>query len=279
MKRCSFEWIVCGTCHHPAYMTNRKASLCPVDFPSFVGIIRHPSAGIILFDTGYDAAFFKATNRFPEKLYRLATPVSLGENIVDALAARAIKPDDVTAVILSHFHGDHVAGLHCFPNAAIYCSHAGLHHLQGKSRFTLSRQGMLTALVPTDIHARAKFFESAPAIALPTAYAPFDRATDLLGDGSLLAVELPGHCPGHWGLALRQENDRHLFLIGDAVWSMGAIEQLIPPPRITTAWLGNTKRYRQTLSALNDCHRTNPDLLMLPSHCPQAAQRREGNSE
>lgn len=272
MKRCEFHWVACGSCRHPAYMTNRSASLCPADFPSHTGILRHPDAGVILFDTGYDPAFLKATQPFPELLYRWVTPVTLGDNIIDALAARGLKPDDVQGIVLSHFHGDHVAGLHHFPNARIFCSQAGLMQLRKQGRFALTRQGMLAGLVPQNIEKRARFFESLPPAALPSAFSPFTNAVDLLGDGALLAVELPGHCPGHWGLAMRDTHDRYIFLLADAVWSIGAIEQLTPPPRFTTAWLGNTTAYRRTLNALHRLHLHNPTLPLLPSHCIQAAQ-------
>lgn len=273
MKRCRFEWVACGSCRHPEYMTNRKASLCPVNFPSYVGIIRHPDAGVMLFDTGYDPAFIEATHPFPERFYRWATPLTKGDTVIDALSARGLEAGDVTAIILSHFHGDHVAALHHFPHARIYCAKNGLGHLRGRSRFALTRQGMLPALIPAYIATRAHYFESCAPVMLPPAFSPFSHGADLLGDGSLLALELPGHCPGHWGLVLRNANDRYVFLLGDAVWSISAVEQQSPPPAITTAWLGNTASYRKTLASLHECFGTNRELVMLPSHCSQAARR------
>jgi len=279
MKRVGFQWAKRGACQHPEIMTLRDGSICAADYPAYVGIIRHPDQGIILFDTGYDPAFFAATNPFPERFYRWATPVQIdqGETAQQWLATLGIDLGDVKALVLSHFHGDHVAGLTSFPNATIYCSRAGLKQIQSGNRFSRVRQGLLSMLVPPDIEKRAVFFEDLPPSRLPAAYGPFEAAVDVLGDGSLLAVELPGHCLGHWGLALRNHNDSDVLLIADAAWSIGAVTRNVPPPRLTTALLGNTQTYRTTLAKLNATAEQNKALTILPSHCPIAAKAFDEN--
>ena len=138
---------------------------------------------------------------------------------------------------------------------------------------------MLDRLVPDDIETRARFFEDAPRCPLPCAYAPFESGRDLLGDGSLIAVELPGHCRGHWGLALRTEQDRFVLLAADAAWSIRAVAACLPPPAVTTALLGETGSYRETLSRLHRAATNNRDLVILPSHCAEAARAFCGDHE
>ncbi|AHE56308.1 MBL fold metallo-hydrolase [Sphingomonas sanxanigenens] len=274
MIRCGFALIEAGHCLHPQAMARRGASLCPTRFPALVGVIRHPGEGVILFDTGYDPAFFAATDRFPERLYRWTTPVKLGpgEAAVDQLARAGVAPDAVTAIVLSHFHGDHIAGLAAFPAARLFCARAGLEELRTRGRFGGVRRGLLAALVPREPQRRTTFFEDLPRVTLAGDFAPFDQGVDLFGDGALFAVELPGHCTGHWGLALAIEDGRRLMLVGDAAWSIGAIRDDAPPPRLTTALLGNTGRYRATLNALHRLTTRNREMVLLPSHCPEAAQ-------
>ena len=274
LKRTALEVVACGHCRHPAAMTMRGASWRVVDFPALVGVIRHPDAGLILFDTGYDPAFLAATRAFPERLYRLATPMHLapGQSAVEQLAARGIAADDVRHVVISHFHGDHVAGLHNFPNARLHCARAGVRDLRARGRFGGARRGLLPALIPDRID-DAAFFEDAPAVDLPDAFRPFERGADLLGDGSLIAVALPGHCPGHWGLALRRADDRPAVMGADAAWSIAAIERDAPPPAPVARLLGDAAAGRCTLHALHRLHRERPDTVLLPSHCPLAAER------
>ena len=77
MKRCGLRILEAGSCRHPEAVVRRGASFALADFPALVGVIAHPEAGVILFDTGYDPAFLAATRPFPERLYRLTTPVRL----------------------------------------------------------------------------------------------------------------------------------------------------------------------------------------------------------
>lgn len=269
MKRCRVHILRAGSCSHPQIMTRRDGSLKPAVFPALAALIVHPDEGAILFDTGYDPAFFEATRTWPEILYRWTTPVELapGDAVADQLPRFGVGPEDIRAVVVSHFHGDHVAGLRRFPNARIFCARAGLEQVHRKGRFARVRQGVLAALAPDDIDARSTFFEDRPQTPLGPDLAPFETGADLLGDGSLLAVHLPGHCPGHWGLVVREEGDRLRFLIADAAWSSGQVRDDMPPPRLTTALLGQTGPYRTTLNALHRLGRRNPDIVLTPSHC------------
>ena len=111
------ELIVAGSCTHPAWVVTGRPSLEILRFPSLVGVIHHPSRGLILFDAGYSPRFFDETRRLPGSIYRRLTPTTCGEE--DTVAAQLRRagrdPDDVALVILSHFHADHVGGLLDFP--------------------------------------------------------------------------------------------------------------------------------------------------------------------
>lgn len=272
MKRTTLRVMECGRCRHPEAMTMKGASWKVVDFPSLVGVIRHPVEGVILFDTGYDPAFLAETAKMPERLYAIVTPVILepGRSAVERLAAMGIGPDDVSHIVISHFHGDHVAGLARFPNARLHCSRAGLADVNAHGRIGQVRRGILSGLIPDRIDGAA-FFEDAPILNLPTDFLPFERGADILGDGSLVAVDLPGHCPGHWGLALRMEDDRHVMMVADAAWSITAIERNASPPALTAAMLGDARLHRRTLCALHQLHARKGETVLLPSHCAKAA--------
>jgi len=262
-----------GHCLHPQIMSIRDGSLRPAIFPALAMLMVHPVEGPILFDTGYDPAFFEATRPFPERIYRWLTPVTLkpGEELGAQLARRGIEPADVRHVMLSHFHADHMAGLHIFPRAAIHCAKVGLDAACGAGRLAGVRKGILRGLFPADIQNRARFFEDASRVALPADLAPFEEAADLLGDGSILAVMLPGHCPGHWGLAVRDAAHGLHLMVGDAAWSSDAIRRNMPPPAIASGFLGDTRKGRETLARLHALWRRNPDIRLTPCHCPERA--------
>lgn len=277
MREVAVHTLRAGHCLHPQRMSIRDGSWRPAVFPALSMLIVHPVVGPMLFDTGYDPAFFAATQPFPERLYRWLTPVTLGEGseVAAQLARFGFAPGDVRHLILSHFHADHIAGTHAFPNAAIHCSKAGLDAACSGSRFAALRSGVLRTLLPPDIAERARFFEEASRIPLPAELKPFEAGADLIGDGSVIAVELPGHCPGHWGLVVADAARGAHFMVADAAWSTDAIRRNMPPPSITSNFLGSAKRVEATLARLNALWRRNPEIRLTPAHCPERAAEAE----
>lgn len=277
MREVTSRALLTGHCLHPQVMTIRDGTWRTTQFPAVAMLIQHPSAGPILFDTGYDPAFLSATEPFPERLYRWMTPVQLpaSQDAASQCRTLGIDPLAVQHLILSHFHGDHIAGTHAFPNAAIHCAKAGLADARRGGRFAATRRGILRALMPADFNARASFFEDQPTVQLPTDLLPFTHGVDIIGDGSLLAVELPGHCPGHWGLLMNDARWGFHFLVADAAWSLDAIRRNVPPPAVTSAFLGSVRRTRQTLTALNQLLHRNADVRLTPCHCPERAAEAE----
>lgn len=273
MKELDVTAIRAGHCVHPQVMSIRDGSWRTAVFPALCMVLVHPVEGPILFDTGYDPAFLRATRPFPERFYRWLTPVTLadGEQAASQIVALGFQPGDVRHLVLSHFHADHVAGTHAFPRATIHCARAGLDAACGSSRWAGVRRGILTSLLPPDIRERARFFEDAPRVGLATAFRPFTEGVDLLGDGSVLAVELPGHCPGHWGLAVRDSAHGDHFMVADAAWSLDAIRRNMPAPAIASGFLGDTGAARRTLHMLHLLWQRNPAMHITPCHCPERA--------
>ena len=272
---CDWKLLKIGACSHPQFMTMVGGSLKCAEFPALVGLLIHESFGPIIFDTGYDKEFLAATEPFPERFYRIATPIEFDESqsITNSLAKHNLSPNDIKGVIISHFHGDHIAGLKNFPNAKIFCAKDGLAQTKIGNRFSRTRQGILSSLVPQNIETRAQFFEDYEKIALSNEFAPFEWGVDLLGDNSLLAIELKGHCKGHWGL-IAKTKAAPLFFVGDAAWSMQAIEENRPPPNLTIGLLGEIAPYKDTLNRLSQLqNKAKHRLEMIPSHCVETFNR------
>lgn len=247
------------------------------DFPNLVGLIRHPTAGALLFDTGYAEHFVRATDRFPERLYRWTTPVVLpAEECLQAqLARRGIAMHEVRAVFASHLHGDHIAGLRDLPNAEVWCGDDAVRLLRDGGRIGLLRRAYLPTLLPDDFERRYRRIEDAPSRALPARWSAFGAGRDLIGDGSLWAVSLPGHARGHHGLLLRHDDDREWLLVGDAVWRQSEIREHRPPAWPTRLLIDDAAAHLDTRARLHrvfaDAQRAGDDgIALLPSHCPHS---------
>ncbi|WP_369977126.1 MBL fold metallo-hydrolase [Xanthomonas bundabergensis] len=258
-----------GHCTHPERATRRGAALAPCQFPALAALLQHPVHGNLLFDTGYSQHFLDATARFPERLYRLLTPVHLapGQSLREQLAADGIDAAAIGWIVLSHFHGDHVGGVADFAQTRIACAQQAWDDLQRRGRLAALREGFLPALLHGS-RARMHWFEALPACPAPAALRAFGTLRDLFGDGSVLLVPLPGHAPGHHGLWFE---DAHgpVFLVADAAWSSAAIADGTPPPALVTHLLGEHRVYRDTLARLHALRLAEPALRMVPSHCRQ----------
>lgn len=109
--------------------------------------------------------------------------------------------------------------------------------------------------------------ESRPLRALGKDWEPFRTAFDVLGDGSLLAVPLPGHTRGQTGLVLRSTTGRDIFLVADAVWNSETIGSLRFPHPVTRFLTSNSDDARQTILDLHKLKKRHTEALLIPSHC------------
>ena len=278
--RVKLKLFECGYCKHPEIMAIKGGSIKACPFPAITALIEHPDAGLILFDTGYSQSFFEQTARLPQAIYRWLLPVTLSDKkaLRFALEPLGVRPQDISHVILSHFHADHISGVSDFPKARLWCSGEGWDELSGLRGVRALLKGFIPGLLPPDFSSRVSFFEDRPRYSQATGLGNGYPSFDVLGDGSLVAVSLPGHSEGHFGLMCRLENDETVFLSGDASWSLEAIRNFRPPPVITTGLTGQTTRYRETLKSLNDLFENRTDMQIVPSHCREAKSRYEESS-
>lgn len=274
MTTVSLHMLRVGACRHLECMAARGGRWAKVEFPALCGLIRHPTQGWLLYDTGYAEHFFDATEPWPERLYRATLPVQLpaGERLDTQLQDLGLTPADIGRVIVSHYHGDHIAGLRDFPRARFIALNADTDHftaLAGK-RWRATLGGHLPKLLPDDYLARVVAADACPRRDLPKWLAPFDSGFDLLGDGSLLGVPLPGHSHGQLGLFIPDAGGRPAFLVADACWSLPALREGRLPSRLALFINAERRRFVSTFTGLAGIARREPGIALLPSHCALA---------
>lgn len=270
MARVRIELLSVGHCTHCERMARQGGSWRSVRFPAMAALIWHPNEGPLLYDTGYADHFHTATQPFPERLYRWATPPVLPEaqRLENQLAERGLRPRDIRWALVSHFHGDHVAGLRDLPRATFICLQEDLVDLRRRSRFNALRHGMLPALLPDAFEQRCRWAESARAVPLKGVWKAFSaQGHDLFGDGSVVAVPLPGHAPRQMGLRLLDEHGHEVLLCADAAWSSRAWTHQEWPAWPARWIMDDWPAYRRTVLALGELARLQPELCIVPSHC------------
>jgi len=243
-------------------------------FPAYVGLIKHPVKGYILFDTGYAKRFLDETSRFPERFYRWLTPMHLCDkhSLIGQLKDLGISSADIKYIFISHFHADHISGLLDFESATYICSKDALDTFTSSGRVRGLMKGYLPNLLPLDFLSRCMFIEDLKLSFLDKSMEPFVKGYDIFCDGGVLAISLPGHAAGHYGLLLNH-NGKNIFLIGDAAWTADSYENSVRPNRITHLIMDDGAKYLDTLDKISAVCSANSNLLILPSHCERSFRK------
>ena len=191
--------------------------------PVRVGYFHHKTLGHTLIDTGHGAqAVYKQPGEdILLSIHRkVMKPTILHDDPLGVgLAHFGLRKDQIDTVIVTHLHPDHIGGLRDLPQARLICARASWNAHLRKNRLTNAMDGVFTALMPDDMADRLSFIEDMPQLTAPHDLGP---GYDLLGDGTMLAIDLPGHAPGHFGICLPADN--FLYAV-DVQWLLQAIEE------------------------------------------------------
>ncbi len=134
--------------------------------------------------------------------------------LMDSLKAAGVDPGQITDILISHTHGDHIGGLVrdgrlTFPNATIRMSAPEWDHARAGAA-AAGAEAQIAAIAP-----KVRTIEPGAQI-MP----------------SIKAVALNGHTPGHSGYEI-SDGDQSLLYVGDAVHSSVLS---LGTPEWTLAW-------------------------------------------
>jgi len=258
---------------HTGYCTSNRAEVLQgekrekIRFYATIGILVHPNHGLVLFDVGYHDQFYEQTKTFPYSIYAKITPVfhSPEENAKSRLEALGYRAEDVSMVVISHFHADHIAGLVDFPNAKFVCDSKAWLSIRSKSGFWAVKRGFIPALLPADFEERLELIDFEKATAVKH-HEILKREYDLFNDESFMISELPGHASGQIGARI-QTNSGEVLLIADAAWvKENYIEMKLPSP-IVKLFFSSWSDFKKSLERVHRYHNQHPSTSVIPCHC------------
>jgi N-acyl homoserine lactone hydrolase len=237
---------------HPAA---RAAHLTDGDEPIqvFVHVLRHPTRGTFLVDTGVTRALVEDPSRagvswlvrkamHPEKMKLL-------RSTADVLAHES-RP--LAGVLLTHLHLDHVSGMGDVPaGTPVY---AGPGEVSDHSFMNLFTRGT----IDRQLEGKAQIVELAPA-ADPNAR--FAGLLDLFGDGSVFAIWVPGHTPGSLAYLVRTPQGP-VLLTGDACHTRWGWDHGVEPGEFSS----DRPRSAVSLQALKDLVARHPRIDVRLGH-------------
>lgn len=249
-----------------ALFLGAPANVIPV--PAF--LIRHPSAGAILVDTGlHPSIATDGGENFGRLATRLGKPrLEPGEDAPSQLRKRGIDPGELPVVIMTHLHIDHTSAISEFPNSTFIVSEteweAATHGSQPMAN------GYRRSHFDYAFNYRTIDFNRGGI----DSYASFGRTFDLFGDGSVRLAYTPGHSAGHMSVIVHL-SQRDFVIGGDTTYTQGQLEGSSPlPPRPFDA-----HNFKRSLQELRLFHNQFPDVVITPGHDPDFYARLEPRYE
>lgn len=239
-----------------------------VPIPSF--LIRHPSVGAVLVDTGlHPSIATDGKENFGGMATRIGRPeLAPGEDVPAQLRARGLETGEVPFVVMTHLHLDHTSAISEFPRSTFVVSEAEWQAAAHGSKPTLN--GYRRSHFDYAFDYRTIDFNRGGI----DSYASFGRSFDLFGDGSVRLAFTPGHTAGHMSVVCRLA-ERDLVIGGDVTYFLSQLEGDEPPaPRPFDA-----HNLRRSLQELRLFHRQFPDAVLTPGHDPEFYSRIERRYE
>jgi len=223
--------------------------------------------GLVLFDTGQDRSSITDPRYFPGGLKRFLCgrlarfEIAPDETLVAGLAALGHGASDVRLAILSHLHQDHIGGIRYLPGTEFIVAEAEWRAME-RPRSDLD--GFLRRHIdlPGVRYRRVRFAPTGD-----PSLAPFASALDLMGDGSLVLLPVPGHTPGSMALLVRRPRMAPLLMVGDLTYGAELLEAGRVPG------VGDAAGLRSSSALVLQLKERHPDLVVLPAHDPRAAER------
>lgn len=187
-------------------------------------LIEHPK-GIFLVDTGW-ARDMSPNGAFDKKAQIkslgsvLLYEVNQGriphrECIDEQLLTMGIRDTDLDAVLLTHLDCDHANGL---------------KQVKGAKKFLVAADELKFATKMTN---RVRYFKNWwKDIDLTTfewndSQGPVGKSYDLLGDGSIELINIPGHADGLFAVKVKNEEGKFVLLFSDGGYARKSWEQMI----------------------------------------------------
>jgi N-acyl homoserine lactone hydrolase len=239
-----------------------------VPCPAF--LIRHPSTGAILVDTGlHPSIATDGQENFGRMGARIGKPaLAAGADVPAQLRERGLDPGEIPVVVMTHLHPDHSSAISEFPNSTFVVS-----EVEWKAA-TVGSSPMLNGY--RRVHFDYAFdyrtidFDRGGI----DSYATFGRSFDLFGDGSIRLAYTPGHSAGHMSVVAHLK-ERDFVIGGDATYTAGQLDGSAPlAPRPFDA-----HNYRRSLQELKLFKREFPGAIVTPGHDPEFYEQLDARYE
>ena len=261
-KIISFKRYICGYEEFNFPELYKNCDLTAKKLPINVFKTEHKNYGTILINTGCSELLKNNPVSFAKFIARNQITFTDEDSIVNRLAEDKLDPRIVKKVLLTHCDPQCCGGLKLLPR----------YELRSTARvLTLAilsdpSDGIIASVMPDmDVPKKAAgIFEGKSFL---SDY--FKWVFDIFGDGTILAVDLPGHAKAMTGFFLTEKN---IFIAGDASIDASAIENDLTPTQKLLKNQCYPQDYKETLSTLKKIKTEHPEIQFLFTHSENAAE-------
>lgn len=227
--------------------------------PCLAYVVRHPSAGTILIDTGMHPEASRSLRRdFGGPMGLMFRSLRAAEEpYEEQLRALGIEPGEVERVIMTHLHVDHTSGMRLLPRARFTCSREEWAATHGRGAVA---KGYVRHHLPGGERMDLLDFDTE---GVP--YATFARTIDLYGDGTVRLISTPGHTAGHLSVLLRLTGERQVLVVGDAAYTLENVRRQVLP-----LLTDDDQDAMGSLRELEAFAEHEPEAILVPTHDPSA---------
>jgi glyoxylase-like metal-dependent hydrolase (beta-lactamase superfamily II) len=225
-----------------------------VPCPAF--LIRHPSAGPLVVDTGlHPSVSAKPRENLGRLVASFAQPrLEPGGDVPARLRARGLDSKTIPVVVMTHLHLDHTSAISEFPGATFVVS-----ELEWVAA-TTDRRPLMRGYRPAHFNYAFDYRTLSYEGDRIASYSTFGRTFDLFGDGTVRLAFTPGHSAGHQCVIARLR-DRDFVIAGDLVYNMRQLGGAPEPPRPL-----DRHNWRRSSRELQLYRSQFPHAVVVPSH-------------
>jgi N-acyl homoserine lactone hydrolase len=166
------------------------------DVAAFKGLSIQLTFSCYLIKHGSDYLVWDTGN--PPATGSAPAPTAPSSSLVEQLAQLHLKPEQITFVGISHYHGDHVGQLASFPQATLLIGKGDWDAVNGPA----PNPGV-------DPKNFAHWISGGGKVE------PLLGDKDVFGDGSVIMLSTPGHTPGHHSLLVKLGDKGNVLITGD----------------------------------------------------------------